>query len=788
MKRISILTAGLCLCAQLSAAGLFTLPTAVAERGARTGIDLSNYGIDPDNGFEFKNHEILDLDLVGDTLYLRVPDNAVGFYPVEWSVNGDPHILMVKVQPTDLIQFKFPAKPGVSEVFVMGNFNSWSRTGMPCRLIDDREWQFDLFMQPGTYEYKFVADGAEILDPANPDSLPNGLGGFNSILTVGDPEQADPGFFVKQTAEILDDRTRLIFDYLPNHESDVLDSKQTWVMLDNRPLPSEDWVLDGNRLSVSVNAQASGLLRIGSVNTGGQICRENHTILEDARPIHPQTGSDNWHFAVIYNIMVDRFRDGNHRNNKPVRDDELHPLTNFMGGDLTGIREAVEEGYFQNLGVNTLWITPIADSPDDAWREYIPPQRKFTGYHGYWPSDPRKIDKRFGDAKGFRKLVQSAHEKELKVLLDFVSNHVHEEHPYFRKHREWFGELDLPDGSSNLRLFNGETMLTTWFDTFLPSFDYASQEAVDAVVADAVYWMEEYRLDGFRQDATKHVPHAFWKQLNRELRRSFPDRDFYQIGESFGSNQLIGSFVNPGELDSQFNFSIYFPARTHFAGDNVQFINLNRIIRQNLEFFQPVNLMGTITSSHDQVRFMGFADGRIAFDENGVERAFTDPPAGVENPSSYMKLFMFTAMNISLPGVPVIYYGEEIGQVGVNDPDNRRMMRFDENLSKTELDFRNRMSNLVKLRNEYPALALGDLIILYEDPTTTVWLKQYFDEQLLVVFHNSPQFRTVDIPVDPFWKFRRAEALLWDTYVKGRSDVLTLRLSPYQTNIFKLTR
>ena len=115
-----------------------------------------------------------------------------------------------------------------------------------------------------------------------------------------------------------------------------------------------------------------------------------------------------------------------------------------------------------------------------------------------------------------KELVDNARSRGIRIILDLVTNHVHQDHTYFRQFQEWFGKVNRKNGEMNIRLWDGDTRLTTWFDSFLPSYDYIqSEEAIDQVVNDALWWVVEYDLDGFRQDAVKHVPHKFWKKLTK---------------------------------------------------------------------------------------------------------------------------------------------------------------------------------------------------------------------------------------------------------------------------------
>ena len=533
----------------------------------------------------------------------------------------------------------------------------------------------------------------------------------------------------------------LHFEYLPSNDGA---SPQDWiVLLDNKVLHADIVdLLSGGGVKVNISGVKEGLLRIFGRDSKGRMIPENQTIIRNAEPL--SSNSDDWHFAIIYNIMVDRFKDGDSLNNKPIHDPKLHELANFMGGDFAGIQQKLDEGYFKDLGVNTLWISPIQKQPDSSWVEWVPPNRTFSGYHGYWPIEPRKIDPRFGKSEEFHSIVKAAHQTGTKVILDFVSNHVHQDHPYLRDHKNWFGTVNLPDGRLNIRQWDGDTRLTTWFDEFIPSFDFPSAPvAINQVVEDAMWWMGEYDLDGFRQDAVKHVPHSFWKSLTRSAKIRFPEKNIYQIGETFGSDELIGSYVNPAELDAQFNFSIYFNSRGVFSSDQPNFSDLGDVIAENRSTFGPIHLMGNITSSHDQLRFSGYADGQIQFSDNGTARSFDDPVGKIRQLSTYSKMANFHAFNISQPGIPIIYYGEEIALMGEGDPGNRRMMRF--NISDNEMELKKTFSLLNGLRTEYSSLALGDQIILYNEGPVLVLLKKYFNEMILVAFNNSQDSKTIEI-------------------------------------------
>ncbi len=242
---------------------------------------------------------------------------------------------------------------------------------------------------------------------------------------------------------------------------------------------------------------------------------------------------------IIYCMMVDRFNNGDPANDNPIVRDSLFAPANYQGGDLQGIINKIDDGYFESLGVNTFWISPIVDNTNNAYREFPPPHRYYTGYHGYWPVSTTKVEEKFGDMNLAKELVKRAHQKGMNVLWDYVAHHVHEECWMWRDHRDWFGTYELPNGRLNLRLFD-EYRLSTWFEPYMPSFDYVnSYEALEFMTDNAVWWLKVTNADGFRHDAVKHVPNEYWRELTQKIKSEIEipqNKKTYQIGETFRRN------------------------------------------------------------------------------------------------------------------------------------------------------------------------------------------------------------------------------------------------------------
>jgi len=752
--------------------------TVILQTGIEKTIDLTKYISKIDEIIVGKTDGVT-AEFVAESSLLKLTANGdAPLVVLPLQINNEQFSLLLKINPMVAHTFIYKPKSNESDIIVMGQFNDWSRTALPL-FDEDNDGIFErtVFLKPQRHEYKFVVDGIELIDPENPVFISNNIGGWNSILELTEFKAKAGGRIIKEKWE------KRLLKYKYNSKDNS--SLKELILIHNNSLVDEElYNIDRNNLlSVDYTKLDDGTLRITGIDEKDRIIPENITIIKDGKPLNPIDHPNNWHFAVLYNLMVDRFLDGDETNTIHVQTNDLNDLANFHGGDLSGIIQKLEEGYFTDLGINSIWLSPLNQQPDSTYVEWIPPHRKFTGYHGYWPIAPREIDPRYGTDEELKRLVKLAHFQNIKVILDFVSNHVHEEHPYFKEHRDWFGNMKLPNGEINIRNWSEETRLTTWFDEFIPSFDYLSApEAIDQVVDDAIWWLENFNLDGFRQDAVKHVPHLFWKQLTAEMKSKFPNKHLYQIGETFGSDELILDYVNPGELDAQFNFAIYFNARGQFTSDNTDFSGLKEVMNINLNTYYPVNLMGNITSSHDQLRFIGIADGQVSFSDNGTERTFTNPPIPVQNVTSYSKLANFHAFNIAIPGVPVVYYGEEIGLMGSGDPGNRRPMRFGKFTTGLEQELLAKISKLNELRSKYPALAVGDLEILKAEGPLLLLQKSYFGEKIIVAINNGSVEQSVEAEI----QYGKLRDLLTNEIKFINDRKFELNIPAYSYGIYKV--
>lgn len=494
--------------------------------------------------------------------------------------------------------------------------------------------------------------------------------------------------------------------------------------------------------------------------------------LEDMKPVtDPQLLTRHDQQAqVLYSLMVDRFCNGNKLNDWKINQEDVFDIVDYQGGDLAGITEKIQAGFFDELGVNTLWISPITQNPWDAWGYYpfdfiqgqsedeLPlfnnkynkhlDHTRFSGYHGYWPIYVTKIDTRLGTDKELEQLLTVAHKHNINVILDYVANHVHINSPILQEHPDWITDSILPDGRRNFELWD-EARLTTWFDKHIPTLDLEREEVYQPMTDSALYWLEHFQLDGFRHDACKHIPECYWRTLTQKMLQRFPDRSLWMIGETYGSPELIGSYVKTGMLNAQFDFNVYFTAIHAIVEPEGDMRQVARVIEESLAAYGAHHTMGNISGNHDQVRFISLAGGDVSFLEDGKNAGWTRNVTVGDTAFAYKKALLLQALNLTIPGVPCIYQGDEYGEPGGNDPDNRKMMRFD-SLNPQEKAMREEVANLIHMRRNSMALLYGEYIPLYADRDVLCFKRIYLDEEVVVAINKSGREIRIDDENLPF--------------------------------------
>jgi len=436
-----------------------------------------------------------------------------------------------------------------------------------------------------------------------------------------------------------------------------------------------------------------------------------------------------WKDEIIYFVVTDRFHNSDKSNDFNIAP---HDLKKFHGGDLQGIIDKLD--YIKNLGVSAIWITPVMDN-----------QNHFIdndGYHGYWPIDFYRVEEHLGDMDKMKELVEKAHQKGLKVILDLPLNQIAWEHPWTKdpSKKDWLHHYgDIKDWNDPWWLEHG----SLWG---MPDLAHENPEVSRYLIEMAKWWIKETQVDGFRLDAVKHVPRNFWKQFSQEI-REFAGKEFLLLGEDFdGRADHVASYQKDG-MTGLLDFPLYFATRDAFAyGGNMR--NLAATMEYlNKHYDNPAN-MGAMVDNHDVTRFLTLAEGNKS------------------------KLKLALAFLFTINRIPVIYYGDEVGMEGRGDisspPENRKDMEW--NKDPELLAY---FKKLTSLRKSSDALEEGNFLEMWQDEHIYGYQRQSPDgkSEAIVILNNSRGEQTREIPL-------RAESKIPDgTVLKDALSGSTITVS-----------
>jgi glycosidase len=419
-----------------------------------------------------------------------------------------------------------------------------------------------------------------------------------------------------------------------------------------------------------------------------------------------------WRSAFLYFVFVDRFKNGDPSNDAPIAG--IETPANYQGGDYQGVIDEIDAGYFDDLGVNALWITVPMDNTND---EGIGSDgHEYSAYHGYWPQNLYQVEEHFGDQATLQELVDHAHQHDIKVLFDYVMNHVHISSSLWTEHQDWFWPLE----------YNGKTCVCgdgcdwndpyeqkrCWFTSYLPDWNFTVDDARTYSVDNAVSWATTYGIDGFRLDAVKHIDPSWLFAIRARVTTDVEPMNhqhFYMVGETFESvdRDLIKSFIDPTtELDGQFDFPLRGAAVYNILSRQGTMYDLDGFLSTNDTYYDP-GIMSTFLGNQDLVRTI-----QTALDQpwdawsDGGDAKWDDPPGAPPNRAPYERMAVGFTFLLTTKGVPLLYYGDEIGMPGAGDPDNRRFMQFS-GLSDDQTFLKATIQKLGAARKAHTALWRG---------------------------------------------------------------------------------
>jgi glycosidase len=644
-----------------------------------------------------------------------------------------------------------------ARVFVSGEWNAHVPEG--DELLDDGTgtYRLQLSLLPGEYAYRFRVEGDGRspwrLDPRNPwrSTLE---GAEVSGLRVEDCRLPRLTVDSVEVGE-ADGRVRARLRY-EGRLAGALASVSARIRHAGRTRG-----LDGPELSVDgagVSLALDGLAR-GKHTVTVQVMGESGTSSEPLLlPLWSEPRRFSWDGALLYMAVTDRYRNGDPSNDGPPT--PASAGARWMGGDLDGVRASLEDGTLGQLGVGALWLTPFAPNPPgtEVAGDGV---HVVSGYHGYWPVQPSGVDARLGGEAALDRLVEAAHARGVRVMLDAVINHVHSQHAYASSHPAWF-QAGCTCGTPGCDWTTQR--LSCLFRPHLPDVDWHHPDARAQFITDTLAFVERHDLDGVRLDAVKHVPDLAVRNLSVKLRERFEraGTDFFIMGETAmgwdpnagpaeGGNVdnygIISRYIGPHGLDGQFDFPLYYAAALAFLEDRPDrgMAHVDYWTRASQQQYPPGAVMTPYLGSHDVARYT-----TLASDPSRAWNAWENLAGPPADDGPYDRMYVAFGWLLSLPGLPLLYAGDEYGDYGGADPDNRHPWRPRAQLSPRESRQLDRVSALARARQQAPGLRSRTSRTLLASGDTLVVARGEGTDRVLAVVHRGSGAVTLglDVPRD----------------------------------------
>lgn len=603
-----------------------------------------------------------------------------------------------------------------SSVVASGAFNDWQDTPLEN---DGNRWTLKVEDEPGRYPYVFKVDGVEQTPPASAATQwHEGKEVWSARIANCEVPAWTARSVASEDGKVV---AELVFESSATSKA-PLDPSSVVVRAGATTLGAESVVVDPEngvvKVSFSPTEDGKYSLRVSGADTAGVGAENNDLWL----PLWVEDQAFAWQDAVMYLAFTDRFADVDNLR-PPSPDPALADIASYKGGDFEGVLVAIEDGYFEELGVNTLWLSPTYENPSGAYAGRD--GSLYTGYHGYWPIDPLKAETDFGGDEALHAVIEAAHARGMRVVFDVVLNHVHEDHIYCAENPSWCAQTCVC-GTANCD-WEGPSgrPLDCQFAPYLPDLNYRNPDVVDRVLDDVMGLMAKFDVDGLRVDAAKHMDHVIMRSLRQRLEalERVGAAPFYMVGETFTSDRgLIMQYVSDDELHGQFDFPLYYAIRGTFAGGG-SFRDLEGAASAGQRSYgTALPWMSPFLGNHDIPRIATeiAANGQGPFGQTPDLMA-GGPADSVTEWNIINRMSLAFAFVLTQPGVPLIYYGDEVGLAGDGDPDNRRMMPATFNANQTEL--LNRVKQLGQLRKQIPVLRSGKREELWIDDSLYVYVR-----------------------------------------------------------------
>lgn len=647
----------------------------------------------------------------------------------------DPDLLC----PAEVV---FREAQDATSVAVAGEFNEWDITATPMELRGGA-WRAAVELAPGHYGFKFVIDGSYEGEPP-PFVYTKWVGdNLNRNLVIADcsrPRLEVEALNVSPTGLVTG-----VLLFQEGIDGEGLDETTLDLRLGSEVVEAE---VVGKEIRINHQLPEEGKysLRARVRDTAGKMTQQNPLWI----PLWYEAEEFHWFDAIMYLIFTDRFRQAGEQPFTPIAGVER--IANYKGGNFQGITATLNEGYFEELGVNLLWLNPVNENTNLAQPGSFD-DNMYTGYHGYWTVDPLKAEARFGGDEALHEMIATAHSRGIRVMFDLVLNQVHEDHIYCSEQPSW---CQITCTCGDFGCGWDERTLDCQFAPYLPNLNYRNHELVERVVDDVMAFLAKYDIDAVRIDAAKHMEHVIMRTIRLRLNELEEKgaAPFYVVGETFTGEDGHGEimrFVADWELHGQFDFPLLYPIRRVF-GQNASFSELETgLVRSEAAYGETIPWHSPFVGNHDILRFTTYmvGNGEGGFG-NTPDLVANGPANSIDQQWIIDRVLMAHAFLLTIPGIPLIYYGDEIGLAGDGDPDNRRMMQWEWNANQRAI--LEGIQELGQIRRSQRALSQGSRQELWIGDNYYAYARDAgSDGRVLVVMNKEEGERSEQIILPENW-------------------------------------
>jgi len=412
---------------------------------------------------------------------------------------------------------------------------------------------------------------------------------------------------------------------------------------------------------------------------------------------------------IIYDILVDRFNIGDHQNSEQVR---LEDPEAYHGGDLSGITDKLD--YIDQLGFTTIVLSSIMENASD-------------GYHGYWIEDFFSVEPQFGTMDDLNTLIEEAHKRDIKVVLELVTNYVAKSHPFVTNSEKeaWFKSNEVK-----------RTPATEWLDQ-VEVLDQDNPEVSDYLIEVADFWLDETDIDGFKLHDADQSSESFLTRLTDHLLGLDPDL-------------LLMAGISNEDADINHLRSV----------PGIQAV-------ENYELLEALNDVFTeeqrsVSDIYDAWVESSQQNDLIMIDNKKTARYSNNTADHERNALTTWKLaltYMYT-----MPGTPVIYQGSELPMYGPGFPENQMLVQF----NSPDPDLEEFFERISALRKEFPALRDGDYELVDSNDGMTVFKRSDAQDDIYIAINNDVE--TKIIPVTDVDENMQLRGVLGDNLVRENDE------------------